>query len=331
MKTRSLGSQVDSSNLIEILTARARETPAERLYTFLIDGEQEVGLTYAELDARARAVAALLEEHGAFGERVVLLYPPGLAYVCAFFGCLYAGAIAVPAYPPRQNRSLPRLLAILDDARPVAVLSTAELAARAGAWAEQAPALRALLWLSTDHLPEDRAAKWRPPPIGRESLAFLQYTSGSTGSPKGVMLSHGNLLHNSEQLRRAFGYTEESRGVIWLPPYHDMGLIGGILQPLYGGWPATLMSPVAFLQRPRRWLETISRTRATISGGPNFAYDLCVRRIPAAARQGLDLASWEVAFNGAEPVRPETLARFAEAFAPCGFRARSFYPCYGLA
>ncbi len=311
---------------------RARDSPPARAFTFLSDGEgAEEHLSYADLDERARAIAALLQEHGARGERVLLLYPPGLAYIAAFFGCLYAGAVAVPAYPPRLNRSLPRLRSILEDARPRLALTTAAIFARVDGWRGQAPWLGAVRWLETDGIDLERADSWEDPEAGEGTLAFLQYTSGSTGTPKGVMLSHGNLLHNSRELRRCFGYTAESRVVIWLPPYHDMGLIGGILQPVHGGFPAVLMAPVSFLQQPRRWLAAIARTRATLSGGPDFAYDLCVRRIPPAERAGLDLSSWEVAFSGAEPVRAATLDRFAEAFAPCGFRRRAFYPCYGLA
>ncbi|HWN45428.1 MAG TPA: amino acid adenylation domain-containing protein, partial [Thermoanaerobaculia bacterium] len=326
---------LEFSTLIEMLRARARESPAARAFTFLSDAQgeraEEDRLSYAGLDERARAIAALLVERGARGERVLLLYPPGLEYIAAFFGCLYAGAVAVPAYPPRLNRSLPRLRAILEDARPRVALTTAAILGRVDGWKETEPWLAAVRWLETDSLDLDGAVTWQDPGVGQEALAFLQYTSGSTGTPKGVMLSHGNLLHNSRELRRCFGYSAATRAVIWLPPYHDMGLIGGILQPIHGGFPATLMAPVTFLQSPLRWLTAISQERATISGGPDFAYDLCVRRIPPAQRETLDLSSWELAFSGAEPVRAATLDRFAEAFAPCGFRRQAFYPCYGLA
>ncbi len=332
MKTDTLGSGIQFSTWIDVLRSRARDNPSARAYTFLADGDREgVHLTYGELDARARSIGALLQEHGARGERALLLYPPGIEYIAAFFGCLYAGAVAVPAYPPRLNRSLPRLRSILEDARPRVALTTSAILGRVEGWREQEPWLGAIPWLETGSLALNGVADWEDPGAGEDTLAFLQYTSGSTGTPKGVMLSHGNLLHNSRELRRCFGYSTESRSMVWLPPYHDMGLIGGILQPLHGGFPATLMAPVAFLQNPLRWLAAISRDRATISGGPDFAYDLCVRRIPAAEREALDLSSWEVAFSGAEPVRAATLERFARAFAPCGFRRQSFYPCYGLA
>ncbi len=328
-------SAVAPATLVDLLRRRAHTQPHLPAYTFLLDRTgAESRLTYAEFEHQARAIGALLQQAGATGERVLLLYPPGLAYLAAFFGCLYAGAAAVPAYPPnpaRLDRTLPRLRAIAEDARPVVGLTTTEILPLIGALAAQDPAFQSMRWLAADALPDDLAASWQPTTLDPASLAFLQYTSGSTATPKGVMLTHANLLHNSALIYQAFGHSAASRGVIWLPPYHDMGLIGGIIQPLYGGFPVTLMSPVAFLQRPLSWLEAISRERATTSGGPNFAYDLCVRKITAEQRATLDLSSWAVAFNGAEPVRPETLERFAAAFAPCGFRREAFYPCYGLA
>ena len=169
------------------------------------------------------------------------------------------------------------------------------------------------------------------PNIHRDTLAFLQYTSGSTGNPKGVMVSHGNLLHNSALINQSFGHSPQSKGMIWLPPYHDMGLIGGVIQPLYSGFPVVLMAPVMFVQKPLRWLSAISRYKATTSGGPNFAYEACLQKITAEQRANLDLSSWEVAFCGAEPIRVDTLDRFAEVFGECGFRKEAFLPCYGLA
>ena len=314
-----------------LLCSQAEARPGSTAYVFLADGEVEAAhLTFAELDLQARGIAATLAELGATGERALLLYPPGLEFVSAFLGCLYAGVLAVPAYPPRSVRGLPRLHAITADARPRVVLTTAALLARTRALLGDITELRGASWLATDGLAE-RAGDWREPEIDSDTLAFLQYTSGSTSTPKGVMVSHANLLHNEEMIRQAFGQSEESVILGWLPLYHDMGLIGNVLQPLYVGAPCILMSPVAFLQNPLRWLAAISRYRATTSGGPNFAYELCARKSSDEQKAGLDLSSWRVAFNGAEPVRAETLARFAEAFAPCGFRPEAFYPCYGLA
>ncbi|KFA92020.1 condensation domain-containing protein [Archangium violaceum] len=328
-------SSFDSSSLLELSRRRAESQPGELAYTFLVDGEtEEARLTYAGLDARARAIGGLLQERGARGERVLLLYPPGLDYVTAFVGCIYAGAIAVPAYPPdpmRLGRTLPRLEALISDARARFALTNELIRSMADGLAEQFPGLAGLTWVATDEVPADAASAWKDPGLTRESLAFLQYTSGSTGTPRGVMLSHGNLLHNSTAIQRGFEPSPGSVGVIWLPPYHDMGLIGGVLQPLFAGIPVVLMSPLDFLKRPVRWLEAISRYRGTHSGGPNFAYDLCVRKTTPEQRAALDLSTWRLAFNGAEPVRASTMDRFAEAFAVSGFRREAFYPCYGLA
>jgi amino acid adenylation domain-containing protein len=324
-----------AATLLDLLRQQALHQPNQPGYTFLLDGERaEAQLTYGELDRQARVIAAQLQARVAPGARALLLYPPGLAYVAALFGCVYAGVVAVPAYPPdsaRLDRTLPRLRALAADARPQLALTTAAVRPLVPMLAAAAPDLAALTWLATDTLSDDAATAWQPPSTSADSLALLQYTSGSTAAPRGVMLTHGNLLHNLALIQQRFAHTTASQGVIWLPPYHDMGLIGGILQPLYAGFPVVLMSPVDFLQRPLRWLQAITRYRATTSGGPNFAYDLCVRKITAEQRAGLDLSSWSLAFNGAEPIRTETLARFAAAFAPCGFRAAAFYPCYGLA
>jgi amino acid adenylation domain-containing protein/non-ribosomal peptide synthase protein (TIGR01720 family) len=321
-----------SLTLVDLLRERALEQPARRAYTFLLDGEAtEVGLSYGELDRQARAVAAGLRPLVEPGDRVLLLYPPGLDYIAAFFGCLYAGAVAVPAYPPRRNRNLLRLQAVVADAQASVALTTAPVLARMAPLFSQNPYLEPLRWLTSDSIAPGIEEEWQPPALVPDALAFLQYTSGSTSTPKGVMLSHRNLLHNEQVIQHAFEQTEDSLIVGWLPLYHDMGLIGNVLQPLYVGAPCVLMSPTSFLQRPFLWLRAISKYRATTSGGPNFAYDLCLRKIDDEQKQSLDLSSWSVAFNGAEPIRHETLERFAAAFAPCGFRREAFQPCYGLA
>jgi amino acid adenylation domain-containing protein len=316
----------------ELLRSKSLRHPDRLAYTFLVDGErEEQKLTYGELDHQARAIAARLQASELEGQRVLLLYAPGLDYIAAFLGCLYAGVIAVPAYPPRNNQSLLRLQMIHADAQAAAILSTSLIKTRAELLFDEVPALKILPWITTDTLEGRLAATWMPPEIDGRSLAFLQYTSGSTALPKGVMVSHGNLLHNEQCIRELFQQTEDSIIVGWLPFYHDMGLIGNVLQPLYVGAACVLMSPVAFLQRPFRWLQAISNYRGTTSGGPNFAYELCRSRVTAEQRASLDLSSWRVAFNGAEPIRSETLDRFAATFAECGFSRESFYPCYGLA
>jgi amino acid adenylation domain-containing protein len=322
----------DSQSLVALLRERADRTPDAALYTFLIDGEDRVeSMTYAEVEQRARTIAAHLQSLGGEPGRAVLLYQPGLEYIAAFFGCLFAGYVAVPLYPPEPDKPFNRFQSVVADAQATVALADRSIVQLAQASLGHDPALQALRWIATDDLAPDLAATWRMPQVTRENLAFLQYTSGSTGRPKGVMLSHGNLLHNLEHIARCFDHSAESQGVIWLPPYHDMGLIGGILEPLYAGFPVALMSPLNFLKRPARWLQAISRYHGTTSGGPDFAYDLCIRRVPAELRERLDLSSWRVAFSGAEPVRAETLERFAATFAPAGFRPSAFYPCYGLA
>jgi acyl-CoA synthetase (AMP-forming)/AMP-acid ligase II/aryl carrier-like protein len=330
---------VPAETLVELLRLRARERPSASAYTFLVDGEgDEVETTYGALDRRARAIAAVLEDDLAPGERALVLEPPGLEYVASLLGCLYAGVIAVPGHPPDPAllaRTLPRVQAMAADARPSIALTSSAVRQSAGALFEQTPQLRGLRLVCADEIEDAAADAWRAPPVTPSSLAVLQYTSGSTGRPKGVMLSHANLIHNLSLLFRAFELDAEPeslrRGASWLPPYHDMGLIGGILLALYAPGPCILMSPVTFLERPVRWLQAISRFRATISPAPNFAYDLCVRRTTPAQREALDLSCWKVACCGAEPVRADTLQRFAEAFAPAGFRAAACYPCYGLA
>jgi amino acid adenylation domain-containing protein len=315
------------SSFTEVVRRRAELHGERPAFTFLADGEREAArLSYAALDAAAQAVAAELQARGLAGERALLLFPPGLDFVAAFLGCLYAGVVAVPAYPPRPGRSGARLAGMLRDASPRAALTTAALLPRV---AREVAATATPL--ATDTLAAALADRWRPPALRSSDLAFLQYTSGSTAAPKGVMVTHANLLANEAAIARAFAQSEESVVVGWLPLYHDMGLIGNVLQPLWSGGSAVLMAPLAFLQRPRRWLAAIGRYRATTSGGPDFAYALCAARLPPAERAGLDLTSWRVAFDGAEPVRAETLDRFAEEFAPCGFRREAFLPCYGLA
>jgi len=334
MPTPSVWSEVRPATLASLLRSRAAELGEKTAFVFLADGEAEGGrLTYAELDGRARAIASVLRESLAPGDRVLLLYPPGLEFIAAFFGCLYAGVIAVPAYPPRLNdRSQARLRAIARDAEPRAALTTGAIlhaaTAEGSGFLARVPALAAVRWIATDALEGSAAEIPEPDPA---SVAFLQYTSGSTSTPKGVMVTHANLLHNERMIGEAFRQDESSVVVGWLPLYHDMGLIGNVLQPLYAGGSCVLMAPVAFLQKPLRWLQAIDRWRGTTSGGPNFAYELCLRKIGDTEKAGLDLSSWSLAYNGAEPVRAETLERFAEAFATCGFRPEAFFPCYGLA
>jgi amino acid adenylation domain-containing protein/non-ribosomal peptide synthase protein (TIGR01720 family) len=321
---------MEPESLVEMLRLRAGERPEKPSCTFLgDDGRKVEEVSYQDLDRRARAIAARLQAAGLRGERALLLYPSGIDFIAGFFGCLYAGTVAVPAYPPRPRRSPAAILALIEDADPQAVLTTASMLPPLRALLEHA--LPGALWLDTGTVDPDEAAGWQGCGVRPDDLAFLQYTSGSTSAPRGVRVTHANLLHNEALIRNAFEQTEDSVVVSWLPLYHDMGLIGNVLQPLFAGGRTILMSPAAFLQRPVRWLEAISRYRATTSGGPDFAYELCVRKIDPRDTERMDLTCWKVAFSGAEPVRHETLRRFATTFAPAGFSPQAFFPCYGLA
>jgi natural product biosynthesis luciferase-like monooxygenase protein len=322
----------ETMNFIDLLRQRAVQQPTRQAYTFLVDGqEKQAWLTYGQLDLQARAVAVLLGAMGARDERVLLLYPPGLEYISGFMGCLYGRVVAVPVLPPRFNRKMERILMIAADSEARIVLTTRAILSKMESSWEKASELRSLLWVATDDLDLGQADDWLVPEVDGATLAFLQYTSGSTATPRGVMVTHHNLLYNERLIQAAFQQTKESLILSWLPFYHDMGLIGGVLQPLYLGAKCILMSPYAFLQRPLGWLRAISDYKVTTSGGPDFAYDLCVRKAAQEDCSTLDLSSWTVAFNGSEPIRPETINRFFETFGRFGFKRSSFYPCYGLA
>jgi acyl-CoA synthetase (AMP-forming)/AMP-acid ligase II len=320
--------------VVELARARAQQTPDKTAFVFVeASGAEGARLSFADIDARARAVGARLQGMTASaGERVLLLFPPGLDFVTAFLGCLYAGAIPVPAYPVQTPKDLPKLQAISGSAQPTVVLGSGFLVAMTRQVASDFEALQNVQWLSYEDIELANGQTWKKPQIDSDTIAFLQYTSGSTGRPRGVMVTHGNVLHNERMVHDAFGHDPETTVFAgWLPLYHDMGLIGNVLQPFYLGVQCVLMSPLDFLKRPALWLETISKYRATTSGGPNFGFDLCARRIPPEERDKLDLSSWSVAFNGAEPIQPDVLERFVTHFAPSGFRREAFYPCYGLA
>ncbi len=322
-------------SFVDVLRARGAEQPDHTAFVFLRgDDSREERVTYAELDRRARAIAAVLRSHASPGDRAVLLYPSGLDFVAAFFGCLYSGIVAVPAYPPvtaNLRRTLPRLQSIVADAQARTMLTGRSLLSMADAFAPMAPELGKKHWLATDSVLAGSEDRWVHPRASRETLALLQYTSGSTGSPKGVMVSHGNLLANAVACCTASNHDVTRACASWVPQYHDMGLMGGIVCPVWLGSTSVLMSPQDFLQSPLRWLAAISKYRVQSSAGPNFGYELCTSRISPEDRRNLDLSSWKWAGTGAEPVRPETLDRFMDAFGACGFRPEAFCPSYGLA
>lgn len=323
------------NSLPDVIRWRAELHGDAPAFTWLPDGQREAArLDYAELDRRARAVAALLQAHSVRDRAVILLFQPGPDFVVAFLACLYAGAMGVPLYPPdlmRLNRTLPRFLAIVEDCDAPVILTTREMRVMSGALFEFAPRLQQRTWLTVEDGLEAGPEGFRDPSVGLDGVAFLQYTSGSTGDPKGVMVSHRGLLLNLHLLARGFGAVPGEPSLTWLPNYHDMGLIDGLLRPLFLGGDCVVMPPVAFLKRPLSWLEAISRYRAGVSGGPNFAYELCNAKVSDEQLATLDLSCWHCAYCGAEPVRAATVRRFTERFAAAGFPREAFSPGYGLA
>src|SRR6266542_4414959 len=318
--------------IVDILRWRADNQTDRMAFTYLVNGETKSrSLTYGDLYQLAQTVGAWLQTRKMEGERVIILYPSGLEYIAVLMGCFYAGAVAVPLYPPKHNHNLSRLKAIIEDAQARVGFAPASVISEIKELFSQDTHLAGALWVSAEDISQCPNKEGLEPHVTQHTLALLQYTSGSTSLPKGVMMSHRNIMHNERMIQSMFKQTDESIIVSWLPLYHDMGLIGTILQPLYVGAPCIFMSPSAFLQDPLRWLQAISRYKATTSGAPNFAYDLCARKASAGLRTTLDLNSWKVAFNGSEPVRLETLETFANTFKSCGFRKEAFYPCYGLA
>ncbi|MFC7440520.1 fatty acyl-AMP ligase [Laceyella putida] len=318
------------SNMVEMLQKQAEKYGDKKAFIYLVNGETSHFLTYRELDARARIVASFLQKKGvARGERALLVFPSGLDFIYTFFGCLYAGVIAVPAYPP--NKHVDRLQAIAVDAKANVALTTSKIIKGMKTRLSSVRGLDGLEWLASDEITRTEENRYDPISIDQAETAFLQYTSGSAGSPKGVVLNHTNLVSNVHMLHTGSQSEDSWTVVTWLPMYHDMGMIGTILQPLYTGATCIVMAPVEFLQKPYHWLKALSDYRAEYSGAPNFAYDLCVARISDEQMKTLDLSHWKIAFSGAEPVRHHTVARFIEKFSACGFKPESFYPTFGLA
>ncbi len=324
-------------DLCERLRWHADQRPDQLAFGYLASDEALplAALTYGQLDRQARALAQVLQQTCAPQQRVILLVPTGLSFVVALMGCLYANLIAVPVPAEfndskRLKRLIPRLRAIAKDAQPSLILGNRESLAQHALIIEQAPELASLNWLNLDELPPN-SDHWQVPLIAAEDLIFLQYSSGSTGQPKGVMVSHNNLMCNAAHIQAAFGHDFESVGVSWLPPYHDMGLVADLLQVIFSGHSQIIFSPFAFIARPLRWLQVISDYQATTSGAPNFAYALCLNKISPAERDRLDLSSWQVAYNCAEPVQAQVQADFAAFFGPVGFREQAFFPFLGMA
>jgi acyl-CoA synthetase (AMP-forming)/AMP-acid ligase II len=325
-------------SLVQLTTARAEGAPDQCGFIFLKDGEVDAEpsrLAYGQLAVRARAIGAALAEAGAAGQRVFLAFPPGIDFIQAFYGCLHGAAIGVPlpAVSRPMSRALYRVKAIAADARPSAILTSRELSPLVGELKDKLPELAAATIVDVDAVPDHMAADWRDPGAGGDDLAFLQYTSGSTSLPKGVMVTHGGIVGNAAFYHAGWDHGPDAVAVTWMPSFHDLGLMDGVIQPLLGGYLSVVMSPVSFLQRPMRWLEAVTRYRATVTGGPNFSFELCMRKSHPREQLAslLDLRSLRGVLNAAEPVRLDTMERFAQHFAPAGFRLELFCPGFGLA
>ncbi len=323
---------MNEMNLYDILEMHAHKKPDDLAYVFMNSDGEDLELTYAQLLSRVKIIANHLQMNLTKGDRVILMYQPGLQFIESILACFASGMIAVPVQSVLNKRAVPRLRGVIENAGAKMLLMTS---AGQESLMRIAPDLRNatvdLSWVCSDLFSENEGAIFRKPLLDFESLAFLQYTSGSTGDPKGVMVSHGNVISNMEAIKMASGHGPETIYAGWLPLYHDMGLLGNVFQPLYLGGTSILFSPMTFLTSPVSWLQTISKWRATTSGGPSFAYDLCVKQIQDEELSGLDLSSWTVAFNGSEPIKAKVLRDFAQKFKACGFKESAFYPCYGMA
>lgn len=321
----------DPANLADLLQARARDHAERIAYRFLSDGEEETdSVTYAGLDRRAREIASVLRTQLDVGDRALLVYPAGIDFISAFFGCAYAGVVPVPVCPPERARHMPRLNRVIEDARAGVAMTTsavrAEIMERTHGGTETLAS-----WLETDAGKLEIATASPPHEAGLGDLACLQYTSGSTTDPRGVMVTHGNFIANLTLARWRLRCSPDTVAVAWAPNFHDLGLVLGLLTPLFAAGSCVILPPLAVAKRPLQWLRAMSRYRANLSGGPNFIFDLCVRKISREQRAELDLSHWEAAYIGAEPVRFQTMERFTREFEECGFRSSTFRPGYGLA
>lgn len=323
----------NGDSLVDLIEHRAKNQADKIAYTHLKDRDGDIEeISYADFEKRVKQLAAKLQEFGVEGERIVLMYPPGIDYTVAYFAVIFAGAIAVPVYEPRQSNHFNRIESILADCQPKILLTKEKVIKATSDEILEKLSQFGATWLTTDN--EDFFTGnevWQPVTLSKNSVVFLQYTSGSTGNPKGVMVTNGNLLHNSEMIRLVTGQDQSSCMVTWLPPYHDMGLIGGLIQPLYTGYQCVILSPISVIQRPIKWLNAIRDYKGTISGGPNFIYEACVKRVRDKQLAGCDLSSWQIAFNGAEPINADTVNAFSERFEQYGFKHTSHLPCYGMA
>lgn len=316
-------------SFLDILEDTVRHTPQKSAFTYLSNGILHESVTYSELVSEAKQLASLMQQQQLTGKRALIMFPSSISYIKTFLACLFAKVTAIPVYPPTLSKNLNRITSIMQHSSADVILTTSKLQNHVSKFNIEMP--RNTKWICVDTIEFPPVNTYIQPDIHGDTMAFLQYTSGSTSAPKGVMITHNNILYNEEMIRNAFGNSRDSKILGWLPLYHDMGLIGNVLQPLYLGASSVLMDPLDFLQKPIRWLKAISEFQSEISGGPNFAYELCIKKIKDDEIATLDLTSWEVAFNGAEPIRSETLLAFSKKFKSAGFKMKSFYPCYGMA
>ena len=324
-------------NITEYLDLHARLQPFSLAFTFLEkDGVEQSSVTFGELDFSARKIAWALS-YLPFQSRIILALPSGIEFIQAFMGCLYAGMVAIPAYPPEGSQKRNRLYAIAKDSDSELLITSRTIKNKYenrvdDTGLNSAQSLKKIPWIAIEDLLQTVPLQQTSLPVlAPQNTAFLQYTSGSTGSPKGVVISHENLLANQHMIAEVFQHNKNTVFASWLPLFHDMGLVGNILQPLYLGIPCYFMSPLTFIEKPARWLNAISKYKVTTTGAPNFGYDLCVKRITKEQFASLDLSSWTIAYNGAEPVKATTIDTFSSKFRDCGFSRTAMFPVYGMA
>ena len=321
-----------AGDMVSLLLKNAEKFGEKALYIFLDDGENEsLRISYSDVVNKAKAVAAELQKQGSKGDHILLLFPAGIEFVISLYGCFLAGMVAIPAYPPRRKKVDPRFMSILQDANPSFILATQQIHKDLSQLDLTDVKQDKLNMITYEAIDVEQADDWIDPGVSKNDIVLLQYTSGSTGTPKGIMVSHGNMIHNLECIKQSFGFDENMIVVNWLPNFHDMGLIGNLIQPAYVGGSVVTMTPIRFIQEPLKWLKSITRYKGTCSGAPNFAYDYCVDKIPAEEAGILDLSSITVLFNGSEPVRKNTIERFHKHFKEAKFSAKQFFPCYGMA
>jgi acyl-CoA synthetase (AMP-forming)/AMP-acid ligase II len=318
------------TDFVEILTGRSESKPDKIAYVFIDNKGKENKIRYGEMHEKVKSLAAKMQSKHERNTRAFLFFRPGLDFIIAYFACLYANIIAVPAAHSKNIRGIEKISKIFENADCDIFLTTSE-DLPSEQIIEKYPAMANAEYILTDTFLVPADLEWNKNHINQDDTAFLQYTSGSTNEPKGVMITHGNLIHNQRMMRDALGFNEETVFAGWLPHYHDLGLIANILLPMFLGIPSILMAPMTFLQSPISWLKIITKYKVTSSGAPNFAFDFCVDRISEEAFCELDLSSWSVAFCGAEPINANSLRRFANKFSSCGFNENAFRACYGMA